>query len=57
VRQSRSHYQQLLSRWKRVIGDSLRFRTEDRRNTGTAIAVRILNHRLDLGRPDPVRVA
>jgi hypothetical protein len=44
-------------RWKRVIGDSLRFRTEDRRNTEIAIAVWILNHRLDLGRPDSVRVA
>ncbi|WP_448205687.1 IS5 family transposase [Azospirillum sp. sgz302134] len=45
------------SRWKRVIGDGLRFRTEDRRNTEIAIAVRILNHMLDLGRPDSVRVA
>jgi hypothetical protein len=45
------------SRWKRVIGDALRFRTEDRRNTEIAIAVRILNHMLDLGRPDSVRVA
>jgi hypothetical protein len=34
------------SRWKRVIGDGLRFRTEDRRNTEIAIAVRILNHML-----------
>ena len=38
------------SRWKRVIGDALRFRTEDRRTTEIAIAVRILNHMLDLGR-------
>jgi hypothetical protein len=45
------------SRWKRVIGDGLRFRTDDRRNTEIAIAVRILNHMLDLGRPDSVRVA
>jgi hypothetical protein len=45
------------SRWKRVIGDGLRFLTEDRRNTEIAIAVRILNHMLDLGRPDSVRVA
>ena len=34
------------SRWKRVIGDGLRFRTDDRRNTEIAIAVRILNHML-----------
>ena len=45
------------SRWKRVIGDSLRFRTEDRQNTEIAIAIRILNHMFDLGRPDSVRVA
>ena len=45
------------SRWKRVLGDTLRFRTEDRRNTEIAITVRILNRMLDLGRPEPVRVA
>jgi hypothetical protein len=45
------------SRWKRVIGNALRFRTEDRRTTEIAIAVRILNHMPDLGRPDSVRVA
>jgi hypothetical protein len=45
------------SRWKRVIGDGLRFLTDDRRNTEIAIAVQVLNHRLDLGRPDSVRVA
>ena len=45
------------SRWKRVIGDGLQFRTEDRRNTEIAVAVRILNRMLDLGRPDSVRVA
>lgn len=47
----------LFSRWKRVIGDGLRFLTEDRRNTEIAIAVRILNHMLDLGRPNSVRLA
>jgi hypothetical protein len=45
------------SRWKRVISDGLRFRTDDRRNIEIAIAVRILNHMLDLGRPDSVRIA
>ncbi|NUB25788.1 hypothetical protein GAY30_12925 [Azospirillum brasilense] len=47
----------LFSRWKRVIGNALRFRTDERRNTEIAIAVRILNRMLDLGRPDSVRVA
>jgi hypothetical protein len=45
------------SRWKRVIGDGLRFRIEDRRSTEIAIAVRILNRMLDLRRPASVRVA
>ncbi|KAA0578720.1 IS5 family transposase [Azospirillum sp. Sh1] len=45
------------SRWKRVIGDGLRFRTDDRRTTEIAIAVRILNRMFDLERPDCVRVA
>lgn len=45
------------SRWKRVIGDGLRFRTGDRRHTEIAIAVRVLNRMLDFGRPDSVRVA
>ncbi|GAA4255429.1 hypothetical protein GCM10022293_42010 [Azospirillum formosense] len=44
------------SRWTRVIGDGLRFRTEDRRNAEIATAVRILNRMLDLGRPGSVRV-
>lgn len=44
-------------RWKRVIGDGLRFQTDDRRNTEIAIAIRILNRMLDFGRPDSVRSA
>jgi hypothetical protein len=53
----RARIEAFFSRWKRVLGDALRFRTEDRRNTEIAIAVRVLNCRLDLGRPDSVRVA
>ena len=45
------------SRWKRVIGNGLRSRTEDRRNTGIAIPSRVLNYMLDPGRPDFVRIA
>ncbi|CAO3356256.1 IS5 family transposase [Azospirillum melinis] len=45
------------SRWKRVIGDGLRFQTEDRRNAEIAIAVRTLNRMLDLGHPDSIRAA
>lgn len=47
----------VFSRWKRVLGDGLRFRTEDRQKAEIAIAVRILNQMLDLARPDSVRVA
>jgi hypothetical protein len=46
-----------ISRFKRVIGNGLRSRTEPRRATETAIAVHVLNRMLDLGRPKSVRIA
>ena len=46
-----------VSRYKRVIGDSLRSRTDRRRAVEVAIAVRALNRMLELGRPESVRVA
>ena len=46
-----------VSRFKRVIGDGLRSRTDRRRATEVAIAVGALNHMLDLGRPEYVRTA
>jgi len=45
------------SRDKHVIGDGLRFQTDDRQQTEMAIAVLVLNRMLDLGRPDSVRIA
>lgn len=45
------------SRFKRVIGDGLRSRTDLRRATEVAIAVSVLNRMLDLGRPQYVRTA
>jgi hypothetical protein len=45
------------SRWKRVIGNGLRFRTEDRWNTGIAIPIQVLNYTLGPGRPGFVRIA
>jgi hypothetical protein len=45
-----------VSRWKRVVGDGLRFRTDGRRATEVAIAADVLNRMLDLGRPEYVRV-
>jgi hypothetical protein len=46
-----------VSRFKRVIGDGLRSRTDRRRATEVAIAVGALNRMLELGRPKYVRTA
>jgi hypothetical protein len=45
------------TRWKQVIGDGLRFHSDEARDTEVAIAAQVLNRMLDLGRPDSVRVA
>ncbi len=46
-----------MSRFKHVIGNALRSRTDRRRATEVAIAVGVLNRMLDLGRPGYVRTA
>jgi hypothetical protein len=46
-----------VSRWKRVIGDGLRSRTDGRQAAEVAIAADVLNRMLDLGRPEYVRIA
>ena len=46
-----------ISRYKRVIGDALRSRTDARQATEVVIAVRVLNRMLELGRPESVRTA
>jgi Transposase DDE domain len=46
-----------ISRFKRVIGDALRFHTDGRQATEVAIAADVLNRMLDLGRPEYVRIA
>ena len=46
-----------IARFKRVIGDGLRSRTDGRQATEVAIAVGALNRMLDLGRPEYVRIA
>jgi hypothetical protein len=46
-----------ISRWKRVIGNGLRFQTDARQATEVAIATNVLNRMLDLGRPEYVRTA
>jgi hypothetical protein len=46
-----------ISRLKRVIGDALCSRTDQRRGTEVAIAVHALNRMLEFGRPKSVRIA
>ena len=46
-----------IARWKRVIGDGLRFQTDSRQNAEVAIAASLLNRMLGLGRPECVRPA
>jgi hypothetical protein len=54
---ARAKAEAAMSRYKRVIGDALRSRTDDRQATEVAIAVRALNRMLELGRPESVRIA
>ena len=46
-----------ISRYKRVIGDTLCSQTDRRQATEVAIAVGVLNRMLELGRPESVRIA
>src|SRR3954453_13922281 len=46
-----------IPRWKRVVGDGLRFQTDGRQATEVAIAADVLNRMLELGRPEYVRTA
>jgi hypothetical protein len=45
------------ARWKQVIGDGLRFHSDQARATEVAVAASVLNRMLDLGCPSSVRVA
>jgi hypothetical protein len=46
-----------MSRYKRIIGDTLRSHSRPAQETETRIAVTVLNRMLDLGRPNSVRAA
>ena len=46
-----------ISRWKRVIGNGLRFQTDERQASEVAIAADVLNRMLELGRPEYVLIA
>ena len=45
-----------MGRFKQVIGDGLRSRTDQRRATEVEVAVHALNRMLELGRPESVRI-
>jgi hypothetical protein len=53
----RALVESFFSRYKHVIGDGLRFHTDDRQQTEIAVAVMVLNRMLDLGRPESIRIA
>jgi hypothetical protein len=46
-----------MSRYKRIIGDTLRSHTRSAQEVETHIAISVLNRMLDLGRPESVRAA
>jgi len=53
----RARAEAAIGRFKQVIGDGLRSRTDRRRATEVDVAVHALNRMLDLGRPISVRIA
>ena len=52
----RARAEATIGRFKRVIGDGLRSRTDERRATEMDVAVHVLNRMLELGRPNYVRI-
>jgi len=53
----RARAEAAIGRWKQVIGDGLRSRTDERQATEVAVAVYALNRMLELGRPTYARIA
>src|SRR3982751_6233206 len=53
----RARAEATIGRFKRVIGDGLRSRTDERRATEMDVAVQVLNRMLEFGRPKYVRTA
>ncbi len=54
---TRARAEAAIGRFKQVIGDGLRSRTDQRRATEVEVAVHALNRMLELGRPISVRIA
>ena len=53
----RAQVESQIGRWQRVIGDGLRFHTDEAQAAGVAIAAEVLDRMLDLGCQNFVRVA
>jgi hypothetical protein len=53
---TRANVEAAIGRYKRVIGDALRSRTDETEAIEVAIAGRVLNRMLDFGRPNHVRI-
>jgi len=53
----RARAEAAIGRFKRVIGDGLRSRTDQRQATEMNVGVAVLNRMLELGRPESVRIA
>ena len=53
----RARAEATVGRFKQVIGDGLRCRTDQRRATEMDAAVQVLNRMLELGRPESARIA
>src|SRR4051794_4661175 len=53
----RARVEATIGRFKQVLGDGLRCRTDQRRATEVDVAVHALNRMLELGRPESVRIA
>ena len=54
---TRARAEAAMARWKQVIGDGLRLRTDERRASEVNVAVHALNRMSELGRPSYVRTA
>jgi hypothetical protein len=53
----RARVEDQFARWKQVIGNGLRFHSDEARATQVAIATAVLNRMLDLGSSNSVHVA
>jgi hypothetical protein len=54
---TRAQIEATIGRFRQVIGDGLRSRTDPRRGTEVVAAAHVLNRMLELGRPIAVRIA